>query len=368
MKGKYSKIIFLLPLIFCLPLQAQLMQDSAAVKLLYRGVDCASNMQFGQANEIYNKIRAKYPDHPVTFIFHGLITYWESYPLTATSPERKSFENDMRHAIDLCEKKTHSDDVGEDLLSNLGARGMLLLFYADNDLNMDVISLASGTYSYLRKSFYYTSVYPDFYFFTGLYNYYREAYPDAHPVYKPLARLFPKGDLQKGLKELSTASQKAVFLKGESYSFLNLIYINYENNYQKANSYARSLHELYPDNPQYISDYIKNLLLIKDYDEAEDIMDETCPKISNGFFQAQMSIYKGILYEKKYHDPVKAEALYTTGIREIAPYGAVGNEVTSYAYFGLSRISDSGDGKHYKKMYRKQAVELSSYKKINFDE
>lgn len=368
MKRKYCTLIFLLLTLVSTPSHAQIMRDSAAIKLLFMGVDYVYNMQFSQANDIYSKIRAEYPNHPVTFIYHGIITYWENYPLTATSSWRKSFESDMKHAIELCENKTHSDDVGEDLLCNLGARGMLLLFYADNDLNMEVISMASETYSNLRKAFYYTSVYPDFYFFTGLYNYYREAYPDAHPVYKPLARLFPKGDLQKGLKELSIASKNSLFMKGEAYSFLNHIYIDYENNYQKASSYARALHELYPDNPQYTADYIKNLLLTKDYDEAEDVLTEAGSKFSNSFFQAQAIIYKGILYEKKYHDPAQAESFYATGIREIAPYGAVGNEVTSYAYFGLSRVDGSGDGKHFKKMYRKQAMELSSHKKINFDE
>jgi len=352
-------------------MKAQILRDSATVRLLYRGIDYIYDFQFSHANEVYHKLKATYPEHPVTYIYRGLITYWENYPLTANSPSRKSFENDMRHAMELCEKKTRSYDTGEYLLCTLGARGLLLLFYADNDLNMDVISLASGTYSYLRKSFDYTEQFSDFYFFTGLYNYYREAYPDAHPVYKPLARLFPKGDLNKGLKELDIASKEAMVLKGEAYSFLNLIYINYENNSAKANSYARALHELYPDNVQYLADYIKNLLLVKQYDEAEAILNEYQPKVTNGFGLAQLEIYKGIIYEKKYHNLAQADSLYKAGIRDIDPYGAVGNEVTSFAYFGLSRIcdaNDGSDGKHYKKLYRKQALELSSYKKINFDD
>lgn len=352
-------------------MNAQILKDTTAVRLLYTGVDYINNFQFSEANNVYHKLKLTYPDHPVTYIFRGLITYWENYPLTANSPLRKSFESDMRHAMELCDKKPHPDDMGEYLMCTLSARGLLLLFYADNDLNMDVISLASGTYSYLRKSFDYTDEYYDFYFFTGLYNYYREAYPDAHPVYKPLARLFPKGDLTKGLKELDIASKRAMVLKGEAYSFLNLIYINYENDSGRANSYARALHELYPDNIQYTADYIKNLLLVKKYAEAEEMLNDYQPRTRNGFALAQLEIYKGILYEKKYHDLVQADSLYKEGIREIAPYGPVGNEVTSFAYFGLSRISDindGNDGKHYKKLYRKQALELSSYKKINFDD
>ncbi len=208
----------------------------------------------------------------MTYIIKGLLTYWENYPLTVTSPQRQSYEKEMLHAIELCEKKSHPDDEAEYLLCNLGARGMLLLFYADNDLSMNVISMASNTYQLVKRTFDLTDVYADFYFFTGLYNYYREAYPESHPVYKPLALLFPKGDKAKGLKELKIASKNAIILKAEAYSFLNGIYMNFENNFREAEFYSKSLYELYPNNTAYLTEYIKNLLLIKEYDRAEEMM------------------------------------------------------------------------------------------------
>jgi hypothetical protein len=178
-------------------------------------VDQIYNQQFIQAGTTYRKIKSLYPEHPITYIFRGLITYWENYPLTPSSPERVSFEKDMKHAIELCEKKHRTGDEAEYLLSNIGARGLLLLFYADNELSMEVLSLAPGTYQYVKQSFNYTNTFPDFYFITGLYNYYREAYPEAHPVYKPLAILFPKGDRDRGLNELQIASRTAILLKAE---------------------------------------------------------------------------------------------------------------------------------------------------------
>jgi|WetSurMetagenome_2_1015567.scaffolds.fasta_scaffold17666_3 hypothetical protein len=368
MKRKFICIAILCVTTFSIPLQAQVLRDTATLRLICKEVDCIYDFKFTQANDIYHSIKSTYPEHPITYILRGLLTYWESYPLTVTSPGRISFESDMRHAIELSEKKSHTSDAGEYLLCNLGARGLLLLFYADNDQNMEVISLASGTYSLLRKSFDYTNSYADFYFFTGLYNYYREAYPEAHPVYRPLARLFPKGDIAKGLKELGLASRGAIVLKGEAFSFLNLICINYENNFKEASLYAKSLYELYPANIQYYADYVKNLLLIKDYDEAEKLLNAGKSKISNVFVLAQFTVYEGIVAEKKYHKLMEAEELYKKGIRDISPFGPVGNEISAYAYFGLSRISDENDVKHYRKLYRKQALELTSYKKINFDE
>lgn len=349
-------------------LQAQVLKDTTTFNLMCKGVDYIYNLQFTHAREIYRKIKSAYPEHPMTYVYKGLITYWENYPLTPSSAARDSYEKDMQYAIELCERKSHPNDEAEYLLSNVGARGMLLLFYADNDLSMDVISLASSTYQLIRQTFNFTGTYPDFYFFTGLYNYYREAYPEAHPVYKPLAIIFPKGDKTKGLRELVAASRNAIVLKAEAYSFLAGIYISFENNFQQAYFYSKSLHELYPNNIQYLAVYIKNLLLVKKYGEAESLIKSTGAKNSNAYYQAQLSIFNGILYEKKYRNLKQAQAFYTRGIRDIDAFGEFGDEFAAYAYFGLSRISDVNGDKHYKKLYRKQAMDLSSFEKVNFDE
>jgi tetratricopeptide (TPR) repeat protein len=332
-----------------------------------KGVDDIYNLQFTEAKDIYRKISAAYPAHPMTYLYRGMITYWENYPLIPTSPARKSFEKDMRYAIELCEKEPHPKDAAEYLISNLGGRGMLLLFYADNELSMEVFSIASSTYQYIKESFNHTNSYADFYFFTGLYNYYREAYPEAHPVYKPLTILFPKGDREKGLKELQIAAKNAIVLKAEAYSFLSGIYISFEKNFQQASQYSKALNELYPHNLQYMVVYAKNLLLAKRYNEAESMIRSSCTKSNNAFFQAQLSILSGILYEKKYNDLKQAKTLYTKGITDIAPFGVFGNEFAAYGYFGLSRISETNGDKHYKRVYRKQAMDMADFKDVNFD-
>jgi len=369
-----KRTVFLL-IFLCLPgissnmlLHAQAMRDTATLRLIYRGVDYIYDMQFARAREVLVEIEKDYPEHPMNYVLKGLMTYWENYPLTATSVARESYEEELKHAIELCEKKSHPDDEAEYLMCNIGARGLLLLFYADNDLSMDVIPMASSTYSYLKQTFDFTGVYSDFYFFTGLYNYYREAYPEAHPVYKPAAIIFPKGDKARGLRELMKASKSAIILKAEAYSFLTGIYINFENDFQKARFFSKSLHELYPNNPEYLSEYIRNLLLLKEYDEAERLISAGRLKASTDYFKAQLLIFDGILFEKKYHDLKKAQAFYSKGIRDLASFGDFSNDYAAYGYFGLSRISDKDSDKHYKRYYRKQAMALSSFKKVNFDD
>ena len=350
-------------------LQGQIFRDTADINLLKRGVDYIYNMQFEKADEIYRHISNTFPESPIPYLFKGLIIYWENYPLLPDSPESNSFEDNMRKSIYICEKKSDKDEnYTEYLLTDLCDRGMLLMFYADNGLSRDVFSLAKSTYHYIRLSFDHTSEYNDFYFFTGLYNYYREEYPDDHPVYRPLAILFPKGNKARGLKEIQIAAKNSIFLKADSYSYLSYIYISFENDFDKALFFNRTLHDLYPANLLFQSEYIKNLLLEKKYSEAEHLISICDLEKSNQYFIAQLSVLNGIIQEKVYKDIERAKQLYDKGIAYLQAYGEFGNEYQAYAYFGLSRISAINGDKSNRKKYRKEAVSLASFKKVNFDD
>ncbi len=287
--------IFLTPI----TLSAQILKDPNSLNQVKRGIDYIYNLQFNEAKEVCNKLNEEYPEEPVLYLIKGFATYWENYPMLPDSPARQKLEGDLQKCIDLCDKDHNKEDDAEYLLANLSARGMLLQYYSENGLTMKVIPLATSSYHYIRKAFDFTASYNDFYFFTGLYNYYREAYPEAYPVYKTMAFFFPKGDRAKGLDQLEIVAKNSILYKAESYKFLTYIYLSFENNFEKAYKYSKSLHELYPANMDYFADYIKSALLVKHYDEAESLI-KASAYISNPFYTAQLSIFKGILLEKKY--------------------------------------------------------------------
>lgn len=367
-KYKISVLIVLLlfPLV-TLSLQGQFLKDTTSVNLIKRGIDYVYNFDFINADRVSAELRKSYPGHPVNFLFQGMITYWKNYPLVTTSPARESFEADMRKSIELCDNNKDPSAEAEILLVNLCARGLLLLFYTDNDLSFEVFPIAASTYQCIRRSFNFTALYSDFYFFTGVYNYYREAYPEAHPVYKTLAFLFPRGSKVLGLEHLGIVAKNSIILKAEAYSFLTQIFISFENNYRQATFYSKSLHKIYPENPDYLGSYIKNLLLIKQYDEAEYEINSSIEFLKYPFFQAQVTIFNAILQEKKYHNLKKAQQLYLKGIKDISVFRSFGEEYAAYAYFGLSRISKLSGDTDNEKIYRKLALKLADFKNIDFD-
>ena len=348
-------------------LNGQLLRDTTALNLVRKDIDYIYNLQFNNARDVYTKIVELYPGHPIIYLLRGIMTYWENYPMLHTAPSHVSFEEDMHQCIRLSETNDNQDHEAEYLLADLCARGMLLTFYDDNDLIMDVIPLTISTYKHLRHAFDLVSASTDLNYFTGIYNYYREAYPKIYPVYKSLALLFPHGNMETGLKELQAAAVNSVVLRAESCYLLSWLYLNYENKLPESIFYCKTLNEMYPENVLYLSTYIKTLLLMKRYNEAEQLMPASRGSEGNNFFQAQFIILKGILQEKRYHDNKLALQYYNTGLRDISLFGKYGNEYAAYAYFGLSRISEDNGEKHTRKIYRKEALKLADFKKINFD-
>jgi hypothetical protein len=358
--------LILLLSLFSPPGDSQILQDTSTINLIKKGMRHIYNMEFDSAKNVLSEIGKLYPRHPVIYLYRGLLNYWENFPLIPESPARKSYEEDMNRTISMCESDTSQVSTTENLLANLCARGLLLLFYADNGMSKDVIPLATSTYKYLRQSFDFTARCADFYYFTGLYNYYREAYPRMHPVYKIIAFMFPAGDAEKGLKELEIAADTSIVLKAESYSMLSWIWLHFENNYQKSLLYCKILHDLYPGNVLFSSMYVKNLILLRQYNESERIVNLT-QHDKNAYYQAQLLIFKGLLQEKKYHNYALAQEYYEKGINDLSEFDVYGNEYAAYGYFGLSRICDIYNDNHGRRVNRRKAMDLTDFKKINFD-
>ena len=349
---------------------AQILKDSIAIRVLTDGMHNIYNLQFREAGEAYNEISKMYPGHPVLHLYNGMKIYWENFPLIINSPSRIKFEEEMRKCIEMTDKEysPSASYEAEYLLSNICARGLLLLFLSDNDQSDEVMPLVTSSYRPLMKTFKYTSSCHDFYYFTGVYNYYREAYPKVYPVYKAVAFLFPQGDMELGLRQLETCGKSSIALRAEAYAILSWIRMNFEADFSKALPYSCYLSAEYPENPLYKIYYLKNLLLLRKYDEAEKVIISYENNGSNRFYNAGAKIFKGILQEKKYHDKSSAAKLYHEGIKDLEQFGSYGYEYAGYGYFGLSRISEAEGNNHDRRLYRRKAMDLVDFKKINFDD
>ncbi len=344
------------------------MQDQQAFDEIKKGVVCIYNLQFEDASEVSLYIDKKCGECALSYLFRGMELYWKNFPLTPGSKNAEIFENYLEKAISLAQAKLKlNESDAENLLAGLGSAGLLLLYYADNGLSGKVLSLAPKTYQWVMKSFDFTKTFKDFYFITGLYNYYREAYAIAHPIYKPALIFFPHGNKKLGLAQLKISADSSVFLAAESMTFLSGIYQDFEKDPVKAIMYSKKLKEAFPRNHEFKLHYIRDLLVIKKFGEAESLLNGMPHESLNRFYQAQIDIFKAVIQEQKYENTKSAEQFYWSGINKAELYGPIGAEYASYGYFGLSRINLAAGNSKNAKQYRKKAKDLSSYDHVNFD-
>ena len=348
--------------------QESILKDQSTLQKIEYGLDNLYNYQFDTIVDIEQNLNINYPDNPLPPLFHAIRIYWEYFPVTPNSYHHELFIYNISESIQRSEQILEQDDKNnEAAFLNLMGRLLIMQYYADNHQSSKVIPHIRQAYSMVKKGFELNDEIPDFNFSTGLYNYYRDAYPEKHPVYKPIAYFFKEGNKKLGIKQLEDNWKNGIFLDAESLSFLVYISLNFEGNYKKSVKYTRELYKTYPNNPLYISYKIRTLLLLKRYLRAEQLINELAIKAnSNTFFQMMINIYQGIIEEKKYKNYEKAEKLYQSAIELAKPYQPFANDRLSYAYFGLSRIYKKSNPEKSKEL-RNMAEDLSSYKHLTFD-
>ena len=348
--------------------QKSILNDSKTLQKIEQGIDSIYDFQFESVTKIETDLNQHYPNHPLPPLFHAIKVYWQYFPIIPGSKFEKEFTDNITLSIQRSDKMLDDNSENhEAIFLNLMARLLIMQYYADNHMSSKVIPYVHKAYTLAKKGFDLNQEVTDFYFTTGLYNYYREAYPVKHPIYKPIAYFFKDGNMKLGIKQLEYNSKNGIFLDAESLSFLVFISLNFEENYKKSLKYTRDLYKTYPNNLLFLSYRIITLLLLNKYNKADQLLTELKNKAgSNQFFQMMIKIYRGIIEEKKNKNLELAEKLYWEGIKLGENYKPFANDRISYAYFGLSRIWKNKDPKKATE-YREKAMKLSSYKHLTFD-
>lgn len=301
------------------------------------------------------------PDHPAPAFLEALIIYWKNFPLTPEKKESEKFINLMDRCVQLAE--TYSDHEHthlEGVFFDLFARAFQAMFWADNGKPLKVVPNLGTMYQHTKEGFQLKEDFVEFYFSTGLYNYYIEAYPEARPVYKPLVSFMQEGDKKLGLEQLEHAIHHAVYLKVESTLFMTYIQLNYEENLGEALHYISALFHKYPRNHFYKSLLLIILLHQDNYAEARKLL--VSINEEEGDFQAMVkSMAKAFLSEKFAGNDKQAKKGYFRTIELADKIGPFADMYRAIGYMGLSRISQGEDDSQMAKKYARMASNNTVY-------
>ncbi len=328
-------------------------------------IDHIYNYQFDSAKVLIEYIDEQTANHPIGTFLYGMYYYWINYPLTPDSEYVSAFLDSLTCCINITQRILHDDKNNAEInLLSLTSRALLMMYYADNGIYRKAIEHIYPQYKLAMKSFRLRERNAEFNYYTGLYNYYREEYPKAHPIFKPVVYFMKRGNTKKGLEELRYTTENCIFMDTEAYVFLVIIYLNYENNPKKALKYARELYNLNLNNRFFLARYIELKLVAKDSARVEELIQKLLVRSEQDEFTKMLAyIYKG-MYEEIYNQNYTIAMYdYKKGLKLAEKYEIYGiaNNFKTYAYLGLSRIYKIKEKEDLSEKYYEKAEDAAKY-------
>lgn len=344
-----------------LPARAQILYDTPTQELVLEAIDHIYNYEFAAVEPVARQIRAKYPNHPVNAMLKAMQMQWQYLPVK----DNKAMSGQYAKLLEECIAKAKVLEKNEKTrpeaaFFSMAGHGYIALIHNYNDEKMKAASEAKKAYDYVMAGFKYMNNNPEFYFSSGLYNYYMIRYPEDHPIVKPVVLFFKDGNREEGLRQMDIASKKGLFTRTESSFYLARIYLKHEQRYDKASSYLEHLVEKYPNNPIFLMKHTEALLLLGKYEEAEPFI-EKLKKRNEPFFSLVSHTLEGMYLEKQSHNDQAAQRLYLTAIRQPRDEEYT-KEYQAFAYAGLARIAIRAGDKRKATEYYKIVSDLAEYK------
>ena len=270
------------------------------------GIDQIYGIQFDKAEKTFDTVIKEFPTHPSGKFFKAMITWWRILLDLDNESMDDKFYDQLDEVIDMCDDILDNNEKNVDALffkgGSIGFRGRLRAireswFKAALD-GKEGLSIVYQAYAADPKNV-------DIQLGFGIYHYYAEVIPGKYPAVKPFMIFFPKGDKEKGLKELENVAWNGRYARIEARYFLMTLNYQFEENMNETRKWAKILLNDYSNNPNFQKYY--GLTFIKDnnYPEAaktfRDIFNK-CEKNMPGYnkrYKRESSYYIGMDFKLK---------------------------------------------------------------------
>lgn len=335
-----------------------LFRSTRLLQMVDRGGDYIYNQQFDLADLVIDSVGKELPGHPIVPMMKAMGEAWHDQPLRMSSPFFATHEKYLLETIVLAKAISNEDHNNlEAMFFEMSAHGLLAEYHAQEGNSFKAMSQAKKTYNLIKKTMEHTAKSTELLFLSGLYNYFREKYPERHPIYKSFVWVFKSGDKERGLIQLDSAVHESKIVKIEASLYLAYIWLRYENRPEKALYYLERLHRKYPSNNYFKSKYLECLMRLKDYDHAAALI-EQLRAVENPYYSMCGETFKGLYAEKVDKSLEKAKIYYQKGLLTGKQCQDKGEYYRSLAYLGLGRIAEANGEMALAAEYFKKTIAL----------
>ncbi|HEX8548839.1 MAG TPA: tetratricopeptide repeat protein [Cytophagaceae bacterium] len=336
-------------------------QDKEVQKVIQQGLDKTYNFQFYEAELLYQEVRKQHPNSPAYNFLMAVNNYWRILQENKFKEKSKEYLSYLELALKQTEKTLEKDPKNlEGIFFSMIIHSSYTLYHTRNKDNLKTIGSAKQTYNFMKQGFKLKEKFADFYFSTGIYDYYVVQYPESNSAFRPFMWFFASGDKQRGLSELEIASKQAIFVRTESMNYLSNIYLKYESKPAQSLVYISQIAKKYPNNFYFTVKHTEALIGAGKYEEAEKYI---LPLYYSGhrFFEMASFVFSAEVYEKYRNKLDAAKIYYQKAVNAYSKVDAPVKDYLSFAYCGLARIADKQGDKKSAKDYYEKALKVAEY-------
>jgi hypothetical protein len=340
--------------------QVPLLQNTEAVEAITTTQDLIYNFEFEEANQRIENHLHGLGEHPANYLTRAVLIYWKDRPLVPDTETYAMYEEYLTRAIELSEPFIEKGELYEEgIFYKMAGYALLAELYSEEGAGLKVLNTAKKAYRYLKIGKEEKDNFSDFYFSTGLYNYYREKYPELYPFYKSFVWLFAQGDKQLGIEQLKISEKEGVFTRNESTIYLYHIHLRYENNPQKAYPYASFLVDQYPRNLRFMCLLVEVMLALNILDQAEEISLQLIQE-DKLYYRLSGNLFMGILAEKR-NQLKEASKFLGESLRILEELNKTDFHYLSMIYAAQARVADKNNDPDSAKELYKKALKSDPY-------
>lgn len=295
-----KKNIFLLLVILFTQTNAQNYNWARHDSLVKAGINQIYGMELDNAEKTFDIVVKEFSAHPSGKFFKAMITWWRILVNLDDESMDQKFYDQLEEVIKMCDNILDKNENNIDAMffkgGSLGFRGQLLA------IRESWVKAALDGKEGLDLIFRSYKVNPnniDVQLGFGIYHYYADVIPKKFPAVKPFMVFFPKGNKERGIKELENVAWNGRYTRIESRAFLQKLTFQFEEQMEESRKWGKILLGDFPNNPVFQRYYGLTFVKENNYAEASKTFRSIYSKCKKGYsgynkrFEREATYYIG---------------------------------------------------------------------------
>ncbi len=239
------------------------------------------NFEFEKAHSHFNYLQKQCPWHPLPYLLKGLNYWWRIVPNYNNDTWDEQFLAYMDTTKYLAENVRDNYNEIEGSFFLAAAYAFEGRLYSERREYRKAAFAGSKSLKYLGECKGHEEYSPELLFGDALFNYYAQWIREEYPLLRPIMAFFPKGDKQKGIKQLKNVARNAFYSRTEAQYYLMRILATEEKDVIGALQVGEYLNSQFPGNAYFHRYYARLLYQSGRYGKTEKVSLEIMNRVDS---------------------------------------------------------------------------------------